>query len=200
MPWQTQVALADDKELVETIYTLKRGERLADVARQFYGSPVYDLVIAKHNHIKDKESVAVGTKVRVPDLGDVLVAEGIKTEFMDDVNALVKARYRYMKVHDEIGQVIAAGAARKAVKVPAPVKIELETAASAIETAAKSLAKRGNYTESPSRLKNRLLEAAADLRTIAKGSGDAKLDAKVHVLFAQAWVRAIGWVRGEDGE
>lgn len=193
-------ALAKEKEFVETSRTYKQGETLAAIAGDFYGNPHYELVIAKHNNIKDKKAIPNGTALKVGDLADVLVAEGIKGEMMDDINAIVKARYTYMKMAGELLKSLAAAGKVKIAKIPVLVRDNLNVAAEAIEAAGKSLAKKGKYGDSPTRLKNRLLEAAANMRKLAKGTNDAKLDDGVHLLFAQAWVRAIMWTRNEDGD
>lgn len=191
---------ASAKDLVEPERVYKQGEALADIARDFYGSPHYELVILKHNNLKDKRAIPNGTALKVPDLADLLVAEGIRPEMMDDVNAIVKARYTFVKLENEVLKVHAAAGKAKTVTLPVRLRDDLTSAAGTIETAAKSLAKKGKYGDSPTRFKNRLLEAAASLRRLAKGANDAKIDDGVHLLFAQAWVRAIMWVRNEDGD
>lgn len=193
-------AIAADKELVEPVRTYKQGESVADIARSFYGNAHYELVIIKHNRIKDKNAIADGTPLKVGELANVLVAEGIKPEMIDEVNAVVRARYAYMTASGELMNALSASRKAKRATIPVRLREQVNNAAQAIETAAKALAKKGQYGDSATRFKNRLLEAAGLMRQLAKGRNDPKLDDRVHRLFAQAWVRAIMWTRNDDGD
>lgn len=191
---------AKDGLVEEKTRVLKGSETLADVARDFYGSPHYALLIVKHNKLADAKAVAAGGAVKLADLGDVLVANGVKKDLMDDYNAIVSARYEYMKVRGELQKVLAATPKGQKAKVPSNVAKELVAVAGVFESSAKSLAKKGKYGDSPTRLKNRLVEAATNMRKLAKGTNKPELDDKIHLLVAQAWVRAIMWAKNEDGD
>lgn len=192
------VCLCFGGESVAASYKLKPGQTLADVAADIYGSSAYDQLIAKHNKIVAPKSVATGTEVKVPELKEMLFKEGIAKRLKSKVTSVTDARYTYMRHREAI---------IRALRDPSPqarlnekVRGELRDAATSLEKGAKALAKEGKHADSPTRMKGRLLEAAGILRAFSKGKGTTESEEKLHKLFAQAFVRAIMWARGEDGE
>lgn len=181
-------------------HKLKAGETVESIADNVYGSPQYALAVLKHNKIADAKAVKAGQTLKIPDLKEMVYEAGVTKLYDSELEDVMKARYAYMKVrHDLVKAMQLAGSARK-MKVPEKIRAELKDAAKKLSEAGDSLAKKGKFADSPSRLKQRLQECARNLEKLAGGSTDKKLEESIHRLLAQAFVRAIMWGRNEDGE
>ncbi len=173
---------------------------MASVAEAFYGNRHYELVLAKLNKLKDGAPVPAGTQVRTPDLKEMLLTEGLPKSLAPQLARVAKARYGFVKIHEDLERALHPGNSDAKVHMPYALAKGLKRDAAALEAAAKELAKRGNFSNSATRMRQRLDAAALLMRQMAAGSGAADAEDQVHLLFAQAFVRGLMWARNEDGD
>ncbi len=178
----------------------KAGESLEQLAEDHYGDKHYSLVLVKLNKIKDDKKVAPGTEIRMPDLKEMLLNEGFPKALEPELEQVMKARYSYIKVHSELEKALHPENGTGKIQIPMLVQTELKGAADALDKAGKSLNKGGNFSESSTRMRQRLQKCAENFRKLAKGSQEKGLEASVHLLFAQAFVRGLMWALNEDGD
>ena len=178
-----------------TTYQYKSGQSLAEVATNFYGSPYYELVIARLNHLADSRAVPAGAQLRVPELKVMLFEENLPKNLEPEIEDIVKARYAYMRVRNDLLK--AMESVQIGPRLPIAVKTALSDAADALEQAGKSLDKLGAHAETPVRMRQRLTLCAKNLRRLAAGERDKKLEDSIHLLLAQTFVRGIMWARKE---
>lgn len=180
-------------------YKMLTGDSVATVAQAFYGAKAYSLTVAKFNRLSAGENPAEGSLLRVPDLKTMVFREGLSRELEDEVDQLLAARYEYMKIENELRKSLVRATPDGQATIPAAIQKKLEEIARDFERAGAIMAKKGAYAESAVRVRQRLDEAARNLRTLATGSGDEKLADSIHRLLAQTWVRLLSWARREDG-
>jgi hypothetical protein len=181
-----------------TGHAFKAGETLGQIAETYYGNKHYDLVIIKLNRIKDPAKIPPGTLLRVPDLKEMLLTEGFPKSLDAELDDISKARWGFMRVHEQLMRALTPGNGEKG-HVPAEVRRELRADADGLDKAGRVLAKQGNFSESATRMRQRLSKCADTLRKLAVGT-DPDLEDSVHLLLAQTFVRGLMWARNEDGD
>lgn len=181
-------------------YKYKAGDTIQQLALDHYGNKDYSLVIEKLNKIKDPKKVAVGTALRLPDLKEMLLDEGLSKSLERDLDDVMTARYGFIKVREELLKALHPGNSTGKIRIPVAVRDELRKSADLMDNAAKGLAQGGNFGESATRMRQRLEQCAKNLRKLAKGSQEKGLEESIHLLIAQAFVRGLMWAHNEDGD
>jgi LysM repeat protein len=181
-------------------YKYKAGDSVQQLAIDHYGHKDYSLVIVKLNKIKDPKQIAPGTPIRLPDLKDMLLNEGFPKNLEPQLEAVMKARYGFIKVREELIKALRPGNSKGKIQIPVAVRDELRSSADLMEKAGKELAKAGNFSDSATRMRQRLVTCAGNLRKLARGSQEKGLEESVHLLIAQAFVRGLMWAYNEDGD
>lgn len=189
-------------------HQVKAGETLGTIATQYYGHRHYRWVIIKLNRLKDpnKDShndtagVPAGTSLRVPDLKAMLLTEGLPPSTEAELDKIIDARYGFLRLHEALARALHPNNSKAPVQVPADLGQDLQKIADAWQQAGRSLAKQGNFGDSPTRMRQRLERAAELARRLCQGATEAGLEDQIHLLLAQAWVRGLMWARNEDGD
>lgn len=188
------------KPAVAATIKFKAGDTVQQLAADHYGHKDYSLVVVKLNKIKDPKKIEVGTPLRMPDLKDMLLNEGFPKTLEPQLEDVMKARYGFIKVREELIKALRPGNSTGKIQIPVAVRDELRNSADLLERAGKELAKGGNFSDSATRMRQRLQECAGNLRKLAKGSKEKNLEERVHLLIAQAFVRGLMWAYNEDGD
>ncbi len=181
-------------------YKYKAGDTVQQLSIDQYGHKDYSLVIIKLNKIKDPKKITPGTPIRMPDLKDMLLDEGFPKTLEPQLEAVMKGRYGYIKVREELVKALHPGNSTGKIQIPVAVKDELKASADILENAGKALAKAGNFSDSATRMKQRLVQCAVNLRKLARGSQEKGLEESIHLLISQAFVRGLMWAYNEDGD
>ncbi len=181
-------------------YKFKAGDTIQQLAADHYGHKHYSLVVVKLNKIKDPKKIAPGTPIRMPDLDEMLLNEGFPKALAPQLEDVMKGRYGYIKVREELVKALHPGNSTGKIQIPVAVRDELRNSADLFDKAAKELAKAGNFSESATRMRQRLQECAGIFRKLAKGSKEKGLEERVHLLISQAFVRGLMWAYNEDGD
>ena len=180
-------------------YVVKPGDTLQKIAEEFYGSSSYDRLIVKHNSLGSTKQVAEGTSLQMPALDELLFKEGLDPEVQDEIRKILAARYTYMIHRNELLKAIMPSKNLNKVVVPLKIKDDLLKAAKDIETAAKSIAQKGNFFDAPVRMRRELLAAAANMKKMAQGRYKKSYDESIHKNLATMFFHGIVWARDEEG-
>lgn len=181
-------------------HVFKAGDTVQQLATDFYGHKDYSLVIVKLNKIKDPKKIAPGTAIRMPDLKEMLLNEGFPKGLEPQLEQVMQARYGFIKVREELIKALKPGNSTGKIKISLRVRTELRASADVMEKAAKELAKGGNFSDSATRMRQRLVKVAENYRKLANGSKEKGLEESIHLLIAQAFVRGLMWAYNEDGD
>lgn len=184
-------------ELSAHSYTLSEGDTLERIATLRYDHRYYDRIIRLSNHIEDKNSVRTGTRLRLPNLLDVLNEGGFTKVASSESELILCSRARYGKVKDRLSA-LRREAERDRVIVPEENRLALLEAASDLEEAIDGLkANKPGVTRAPISMIGQLEQNAVSLRELAEGANDGygyALDI-VEQRYALALSYGILWAR-----
>ena len=186
-----------DAELNAHSYTLSGGDTLERVATLRYDHRYYDRIVKLSNHIEDENNVKAGTRLRLPNLIDVLTEGGFTKVAPSESELILCSRAKYGKVKDRLWA-LRREAGRDRVVVPEDYRLALLEAASDLEEAIDGLkANKAGVTQAPRSMIGQLEQNAASLRELAEGANDGygyALDI-VEQRFALALSYGILWAR-----
>ena len=184
-------------ELNAQSYALSKGETLERVATLRYDHRYYDRIVKLSNDIEDENSVKAGTRLRLPNLIDILTEEGFTKVAPSESELILCSRAKYEKVKDQLGA-LRREAKRDRVIVPEDKKLALLEAASDLEEAIDGLkAPKPGVTQAPRSMIGQLEQNAASLRELAEGFNDGygyDLDI-VEQRYALALSYGVIWAR-----
>ena len=178
-------------------YTLSEGDTLERIATLRYDHRYYDRIIKLSNHIEDENNVKAGTRLRLPDLMDVLTEGGFTKVAPSESELILCSRAKYEKVKDQLWA-LRREAKRDRVIVPEDKRLALLEAASDLEEAVDGLkANKPGVTQAPRSMIGQLEQNAMSLRELAEGANDGygyALDV-VEQRFALALSYGLLWAR-----
>lgn len=180
-------------------YNVRPGENLQKIAAEFYGSEYYDRMIVKHNGLASTQDSVEGKSLRMPELGELLFREGLDRSVQSEIDLIMKARYTYMIHRNDLLRAIMPSNNKSGVVVPLKIRDALLEASKQLETAARGLAAKGNFYESPVRMRRELLTAARNLKKMARGKYKMEYDDSIHKKISTAFFFGIAWARDEEG-
>lgn len=180
-------------------YNAKPGDTLQKVAAEFYGSEYYDRMIVKHNGLGSTKDSIEGKSLQMPELSELLFKEGLDRTVQSEIDLILKARYTYMVHRNDLLRAIMPAKNKSAIVVPLKIRDALLEASKELETAAKALAVKGNFYESPVRMRRELLAAARNLKKMARGKYKMEYDDSIHKKLSTAFFFGIAWARDEEG-
>jgi hypothetical protein len=185
------------QELKALAYTLNANDNLERIAVLRYEHRYYDLVIKLANRIEDADLVPAGTRLKLPNLLDLLTEEGFTKAAVAETELILCSRAKFLRVRRQLAS-HRQNAGGNRVSVPEEIRLILLEAAADLETAIKGLRiGRPGVGQIPKSLIGQLEANAGSLRELAAGANDGygyDLD-EVEQRYALGLAYAIIWAR-----
>ena len=178
-------------------YVVQPGDTLSSLGESQYGHVHYAVFLQKLNRL-DGNDLKAGASIKIPDLKEVLVKEGVPAAAESSIEQILAVRYEVMRLKGDITRALTPGNSKAPVKVGAILRAALLKEAAKLERAGKELARLGGFQDSPTRMRQRLDLCAKVLKDLAAGKQVVDPYGEMHLLFAQTFVRGLMWGRKED--
>ena len=180
------------------LYEVRRGDTFMSIAKFFYSSEHYYILLMLHNRIERPENLKAGESIRAPEFKTIFEGEPLNDFFGDEVKLILTAREKYIAVEKRLWELHSADWSKRTVEMSDEIVTALEEAAECIETAYNGFGReKPEVVYQPRGLLSQQRSLADNLRGLAGGANDGygyDLD-MVHQRLALALAYGIKWGR-----